>query len=92
VLSIHHGHMPEIDILGEDEATGIWAMVDYLRYADRPVSAPQQATAVVWGYGHYIERYVRVDGVWRFRDVTLSRLHFEQTNHVAAVAPRINAP
>jgi hypothetical protein len=28
-LTVHHGYMPEIEILDRDEATGIWAMDDY---------------------------------------------------------------
>ncbi len=34
VTTVHHGHMPEIDITGPDRATGIWAMEDMLRWPD----------------------------------------------------------
>jgi hypothetical protein len=30
-FSVHHCHTPEIEIIDEDHATGIWAMSDYLR-------------------------------------------------------------
>ena len=30
VETIHHGHMGELKILGEDEATVVWAMQDWL--------------------------------------------------------------
>jgi hypothetical protein len=91
VTSIHHGHMPEIEILDEDTASGIWAMMDQLRYALRATSAPQQSTGTVWGYGHYVERYVRAGGQWKFKDVTLSRSHYEQTNLATAVDPRVSS-
>ncbi len=28
----HHGHMPEIEITGDDTARGIWAMFDYVEW------------------------------------------------------------
>ncbi|MBI0293347.1 nuclear transport factor 2 family protein [Streptomyces sp. PRKS01-29] len=30
--SVHHGHMPEIEITGPDTASGIWAMEDLLTF------------------------------------------------------------
>ena len=30
--TVHHGHMPEIDVTGPDTATGIWAMSDYVEW------------------------------------------------------------
>jgi 3-phenylpropionate/cinnamic acid dioxygenase small subunit len=42
-ISIHHGHMPEIEVTSPTTARGIWAMVDYLRM-------PQ---FTLKGYGHY---------------------------------------
>src|SRR5712691_3739618 len=32
VTTVHHGHMPEINIVSPTEATGIWAMEDMLRW------------------------------------------------------------
>src|ERR1700726_3612348 len=29
-LTVHHGHMPEIELASPTTATGIWAMVDYV--------------------------------------------------------------
>ena len=53
VRTVHHGFMPEITITGPDEATGIWAMRDYLLY---PGDGPPVGFV---GYGHYHEDYVR---------------------------------
>lgn len=72
VTSVHHGHMPEIDLLSEDEATGIWSFEDTLRF---PAGSP-----VAWlqGYGHYHETYRRVDGQWRIASLKITRLMVEK--------------
>ncbi|MBD3759642.1 nuclear transport factor 2 family protein [Rhizorhabdus sp.] len=62
--SVHHGHMPEIDVISETEARGIWAMADIVMYPDRTLH----------GAGHYLEEYRRVDGQWRISTLHLRRL------------------
>jgi ketosteroid isomerase-like protein len=72
-LTIHHGHMPDIEFVDENNATGIWAMYDWVDDHERG-NAFQ-------GYGHYHERYRRCDdGRWRICSVHLTRL---RTNSVA---------
>lgn len=66
-ISIHHGHMPEIELTGNTTATGIWAMSDYLR-------GPR---FTLQGYGHYTEDYVKQKGKWRIKNSLLTRLHVE---------------
>jgi SnoaL-like domain len=68
VRTVHHGFMPEITITGPDEATGIWAMRDYLLY---PGDGPPVGFV---GYGHYHEHYMRQNGAWRIRHLVLTRL------------------
>jgi hypothetical protein len=68
VRTVHHGFMPEITVTGSDDATGIWAMRDYLLY---PGDGPPVGFI---GYGHYHERYVRQDGSWRIRRLVLTRI------------------
>ena len=34
VQSVHHGHMPEIDLTGPDSATGVWVLEDYNIWQD----------------------------------------------------------
>lgn len=62
--TVHHGHTPEIDLLSETEATGIWAMEDIIEYPDRRIH----------GHGHYHETYRKLDGEWRFASIHLHRL------------------
>jgi len=66
--TVHQGHMPEIDILSESRATGVWALNDI----------------VIWpngsrldGYGHYHETYEKVEGEWRIKSSKLTRLHVD---------------
>ncbi|HUP71967.1 MAG TPA: nuclear transport factor 2 family protein [Acidimicrobiales bacterium] len=73
VRTVHHGHMPEIEITGADTAKGTWAMFDYVEF-------PQGASGArvgLQGYGHYTEQYVREDGEWRIATLLLSRLRID---------------
>ena len=65
VVTVHHGHMPEIELTSPTTATGVWAMEDMLRWPDG---------TEMHGYGHYHETYVKVDGAWRIASCTLTRL------------------
>jgi hypothetical protein len=69
-VTVHHGHMPEIEFTGDDTATGVWAMFDW-------VDDPGRGGA--WqGFGHYHERYVRgADRRWRICQVQLTRLRVD---------------
>jgi len=68
VVTVHHGHMPEIEITSATTATGIWAMEDMLRWP---------SGAEMHGYGHYHETYKKVDGQWRIKSTTLTRLRVD---------------
>ena len=62
--TVHHGHMPEIALEDEHNATGIWAMQDWV---DLPGISLR-------GWGHYHERYRKEHGVWRIAAIRLTRL------------------
>ncbi len=70
--TVHHGHMPEVEITGRDSARGVWAMFDYVEW-------PEQDGRRVGlrGYGHYVEEYVREDGEWRISRSRLERLRVD---------------
>jgi hypothetical protein len=71
--TVHHGHMPEIDLTGPDSARGTWAMFDFVEWP-----APDGGDRVgIQGYGHYIEQYVREDGQWRISRSRLARLRVD---------------
>ena len=71
VRTVHHGHMPEIQITSDTTATGIWSMEDMLRWPD---DAP---LGDMHGYGHYHETYEKVDGQWRIASCKLTRLRVD---------------
>ena len=66
-VTVHHGHMPEIEITGPDTATGIWAMYDQV---DMPA-------LTLRGFGHYHDVYSKQAGGWRIRHSRLTRLRLD---------------
>jgi hypothetical protein len=71
--TVHHGHMPEIEVTGAGTARGTWAMFDYVEWP-----APDGGDRIgLQGYGHYVEEYVREDGQWRISRSRLVRLRVD---------------
>jgi hypothetical protein len=68
IESVHHGHMPEIQILSQSEAHGIWAMEDIVEFTD----------SVLHGFGHYHETYRKVGDAWRIATLRLTRTRLSQ--------------
>lgn len=69
-VTVHHGHMPEIEFTGPRTATGIWSMYDWVD--DASVGRAFQ------GSGHYHEEYVKGDdGSWRIKQMRLTRLRVD---------------
>ncbi|MFI9470030.1 nuclear transport factor 2 family protein [Streptomyces sp. NPDC052492] len=70
--SVHHGHMPEIEITGPATASGIWAMEDLLTFP-----AAEGAPEGHNGYGQYRETYRKVDGRWLIDSAELTRFRMD---------------
>lgn len=69
VTTVHHGHMPEIELIDDTHARGVWAMEDELWWPEgHPI-------AYLHGYGHYHETYLRAEDGWRISTMRLTRLH-----------------
>ncbi len=68
-VTVHHGHMPEIEITSKTTATGIWAMFDYVEMPGLTLN----------GYGHYEEEYIKEDGQWKIKNLRLTRLRVDTT-------------
>ena len=78
MVTVHHGHMPEIEIVDQRHARGVWAMFDLLIFAPAEGNGPARYE----GYGHYVEEYVKeADGQWRIARLELWRLHVESVEH-----------
>jgi hypothetical protein len=71
IASAHYGHMPEIEILSDDRARGIWALADILR---TPTGEPFR---LFYGYGHYHEDYRKIGNDWRIASLKITRLMVE---------------
>ena len=55
-VTVHQGHMPEIDLTSETTATGIWVLNDIIIWS---------SGMRLDGYGHYHETYVKGPDGWR---------------------------
>jgi len=71
VVTVHHGHMPEIELTSPTTATGIWSMEDKLRWPKGSVIREMH------GYGHYRETYERTATGWRIKTLKLTRLRVD---------------
>jgi uncharacterized protein (TIGR02246 family) len=70
-VTVHHGHMPEIEVTSDGAARGVWALQDTILW-------PNGSRIV--GYGHYHETYQKVGGEWKIKSSTLTRLHTDFTS------------
>jgi hypothetical protein len=66
LITVHHGHAPEIDVLTDNTARGIWALEDILRFPSGEL--------LLNGFGHYHETYEKVGGDWQIKTSRLTRL------------------
>lgn len=63
----HNGHQPEIQMISDTEATGIWYLADNMWILNH--KAKTSGTALYW------DRYLKVDGKWLIRDTSYERLY-----------------
>ena len=73
IVTVHHGHMPQIEIHSATSASGVWAMEDKLWVQD----GSDLPFRFMHGYGHYHETYVRLEDGWRIQTIRLSRLRVD---------------
>jgi uncharacterized protein (TIGR02246 family) len=73
-VTVHHGHMPEIEVTSPTEATGIWAMEDLVGWPDG---------TELRGYGHYTETYRKTADRWQIKSSALTRLRTDFTGPLA---------
>ena len=72
-VTVHHGHMPEIELTSAMIAQGIWAMFDWVDWSK--TATPERTFQ---GYGHYREEYAKgADGRWRIKRLRLTRLRVD---------------
>ena len=66
-IARHNGHHPEIEILSETEASGIWYLHDV--FIDLRSMVRTEGTAL------YHDRYRKVGGHWRIKEQTYERIY-----------------
>lgn len=69
MISMHHGHQPEIEITGKTTAKGIWALHDYVIVTQSNIS--------LRGASFYHDEYVKVRGQWKIKHTGYDRV-FEE--------------
>jgi len=69
LVTVHHGHMGEIEITSDTSAQAIWAMEDVIR------NAPGEPEMSMHGFGHYHDTYVRLDRGWAIQTTRITRLY-----------------
>ena len=69
MLTSHRCTQPEIELLGPDEATGVWALEDVVIHQDFGVT--------IHGASFYDDRYVKVDGEWKIAATGYKRSYEE---------------
>ena len=63
----HNAHHPEIQMLSDTEATGIWYLADNMWILNHNVKT--HGTAIYW------DRYLKVDGKWLIKDTNYERVY-----------------
>lgn len=73
VITVHHGHSPEIELTSAVTAKAIWPFVDRLK----PGEGARPNAITLEGYGHYHETYVKSEAGWRIKTQLVTRLRMD---------------
>ena len=77
----HNGHQPEIQMISDTEATGIWYLADHMWILNH--NRKTSGTAIYW------DRYLKVDGQWLIKDTRYERLY--EINQTLTERPNISS-
>jgi hypothetical protein len=83
ILTAHHGHHPEIEVTSPTTATGTWALWDHVIDLQHGVE--------IGGAAFYHDRYVKLDGAWRFQSTGYVRTYEEMAPRPADGPVRLTA-
>jgi len=72
MLTVHHGHTPEIELTSPTTAVGIWAMQD--------ICIDVAAGTTLRGAGYYRDEFVKVDDQWKIKLISDDRIYAETEN------------
>jgi uncharacterized protein (TIGR02246 family) len=71
-ITVHHGHMPEVEVTSPTTARAIFAMEDLIWWPEG------SRRRTLHGWGHYHESYIKMDGKWLIKTLRLTRLRVDQ--------------
>jgi len=77
----HNAHHPEIQLLSESEATGIWYLADNMWILNH--NAFTHGTALYW------DRYVKENGRWLIRETNYERIY--EINETLEERPKLSS-
>jgi SnoaL-like domain len=72
-ITVHHGHMPEVEVTSASNARAIFAMEDLIWWPEG------SRRRTLHGWGHYHETFEKIDGKWLIKTLRLTRLRVDQT-------------
>lgn len=77
----HNGHQPEIQMLSDSEATGIWYLADHMWILS--------ANYFTTGTALYWDRYCKVDGSWKIKETRYERIY--EMSQLLEEAPKVSS-
>jgi len=77
----HNAHHPEIQILSDTEATGLWYLADNMWLLNH--NALTTGTALYW------DRYEKIDGKWLIKETNYERIY--EINQTLQEKPQLNS-
>ena len=83
MITAHHVHQPEIELISENAARGTWALED-------TVINPEQGFTIR-GAAFYQDEYEKVDGRWRIKVTGYQRLYEEFESRKERTGLRLTA-
>lgn len=83
MLTSHRGTQPEIDLLGDGRARGVWALEDVVIHQDFGLT--------IHGASFYDDRYVKIDGTWLIASTGYKRTYEEVWPRSSLEGLRISA-
>lgn len=72
MVSMHHGHHPEVTLTSATTATGVWYLEDLVIDTER--------NTMLRGAAFYRDEYVKEDGAWKLRSTGYRRTWEEVAN------------
>lgn len=84
ILTSHTVHQPEIDLVSDTEATGVWSLEDTVIH--------EQFGITIQGSGFYEDRYLKLkDGSWRIQHTGYKRTYEEMFARASIEGLRLTA-